>query len=69
MTNANHTLRFRCPRCKAILEVQQNELARYKAHLPFCSERCKLIDLGQWADESYRIPVSNQESGEPNKKQ
>ena len=25
---------------------------------PFCSERCKLIDLGQWATESYRIPDS-----------
>lgn len=23
---------------------------------PFCSERCKLIDLGQWAEEGYRIP-------------
>ena len=23
---------------------------------PFCSERCKLIDLGQWASEAYRIP-------------
>lgn len=23
---------------------------------PFCSERCKLIDLGQWATENYRIP-------------
>lgn len=22
---------------------------------PFCSERCKLIDLGEWADESYRV--------------
>ena len=22
---------------------------------PFCSERCKLIDLGQWASESYSI--------------
>lgn len=29
---------------------------------PFCSERCKLIDLGQWASESYRIPETNQES-------
>jgi len=25
---------------------------------PFCSERCKLMDLGAWADESYRIPVA-----------
>ncbi len=23
---------------------------------PFCCERCKLIDLGSWADESHRIP-------------
>lgn len=23
---------------------------------PFCSERCKMIDLGQWATENYRIP-------------
>jgi uncharacterized protein len=24
---------------------------------PFCSERCKMIDLGAWATESYRVPV------------
>ena len=24
---------------------------------PFCSERCKLIDLGEWATEKYRVPV------------
>jgi len=24
---------------------------------PFCSERCRMIDLGQWASESYRVPV------------
>lgn len=23
---------------------------------PFCSQRCKLIDLGQWANEAYRVP-------------
>jgi len=27
---------------------------------PFCSERCKLIDLGQWATESYRIPLAEE---------
>ncbi|MBM3393106.1 MAG: DNA gyrase inhibitor YacG [Betaproteobacteria bacterium] len=26
---------------------------------PFCSERCRLIDLGQWATESYRIPTES----------
>ena len=25
---------------------------------PFCSERCKLIDLGAWASEKYRVPVT-----------
>ena len=29
---------------------------------PFCSERCKLIDLGQWAKEDYRIPLDEGES-------
>jgi len=24
---------------------------------PFCSRRCKLIDLGAWAEEKYRVPV------------
>ncbi|PLY17205.1 MAG: DNA gyrase inhibitor YacG [Sedimenticola sp.] len=23
---------------------------------PFCSERCRLIDLGEWLDEGYKIP-------------
>ncbi len=27
---------------------------------PFCSERCKLIDLGKWADESYRVPQTDE---------
>lgn len=27
---------------------------------PFCSERCRLIDLGQWATESYRLPADDQ---------
>jgi len=28
---------------------------------PFCSERCKTIDLGQWAAEKYRVPADKQE--------
>lgn len=28
---------------------------------PFCSERCKLIDLGAWSSESYRLPVQEEE--------
>ena len=32
---------------------------------PFCSERCRLTDLGAWASESYRIPAKPGEDGEP----
>jgi endogenous inhibitor of DNA gyrase (YacG/DUF329 family) len=31
---------------------------------PFCSERCRMIDLGQWASESYRVPVEEQKPGD-----
>jgi len=37
-----------CPICKA--EVSENN-----ASFPFCSDRCKTIDLGKWAQGSYSI--------------
>lgn len=43
-----------CPRCgKSVEWVASN------AYRPFCSERCKLIDLGAWATERYRVPVAD----------
>ena len=39
-----------CPTCRR--SVPWREESRYR---PFCSARCKLIDLGAWADESNRI--------------
>ncbi len=39
-----------CPRCGAPVEWERSE------YRPFCSERCKLIDLGAWIDERYAIP-------------
>jgi endogenous inhibitor of DNA gyrase (YacG/DUF329 family) len=40
-----------CPTCGKQLTWDKNNPYR-----PFCSERCKLIDLGEWASESHRIP-------------
>ncbi|RPI48021.1 MAG: DNA gyrase inhibitor YacG [Betaproteobacteria bacterium] len=40
-----------CPQCGR--PVDWSPANRYR---PFCSERCKLIDLGEWATERYRIP-------------
>lgn len=39
-----------CPLCKKSL-VESNDTAHY----PFCSDRCKLIDLGAWATGEYAI--------------
>ena len=48
----------RCPQCGGeSLWVPEN---RWR---PFCSERCKQIDLGCWATDSYRIPVQ-EDTGE-----
>jgi len=40
----------RCPVCRAIHRYDVSNPFR-----PFCSERCRLIDLGQWLEEGYRL--------------
>jgi endogenous inhibitor of DNA gyrase (YacG/DUF329 family) len=32
--------------------------------MPFCSQRCKLIDAGRWLDEKYGLPIENEESSQ-----
>ena len=41
-----------CPQCgtRVVWEAAN-------PYRPFCSERCKMIDLGAWATEAYRVPV------------
>ena len=41
----------KCPTCEAPVEWGPQSPSR-----PFCSERCKLIDLGAWAAEAHSIP-------------
>lgn len=41
----------RCPQCHTQAEWVDN------ANRPFCSDRCRLIDLGNWADETYKVPT------------
>ncbi|HEX8775737.1 MAG TPA: DNA gyrase inhibitor YacG [Pyrinomonadaceae bacterium] len=41
---------MKCPTCDKPVEWQDNP------NRPFCSERCKLIDFGKWANEEYRVP-------------
>ena len=39
-----------CPTCKFKINLEENN-----SFLPFCSERCKLIDLSNWGNEIYKI--------------
>lgn len=43
-----------CPTC--CTKVEWSEISKFR---PFCSNRCKQIDLGAWAEEKYVIPVVN----------
>ena len=54
---------FECPVCRKQFTVKSKEEA---PHRPFCSTRCKMVDLGRWFDGTYRIsePISRDESEE-----
>jgi len=49
-----------CPRCGA-----QAPYSSANPWRPFCSERCRIIDLGNWATEAYRVPASPLATDEP----
>jgi uncharacterized protein len=48
------TLKLSCPTCKKVVNKDN-------ADFPFCSDRCRLIDLGKWASGAYVIssPVTD----------
>ena len=41
-----------CPNC-----AKPADLTPENPHRPFCSDRCRLIDLSRWFDESYAVPA------------
>ena len=51
---------IKCPRCRKEAVWTDNP------DRPFCSDKCRLIDLGQWADEEYRIPTNDSPMSEDN---
>jgi len=62
-------LEFTCPTCKRRVRVLQEHPSKLPRFFPFCSERCKLIDLGAWLDAGYRIASKpDEESDRPAEK-
>lgn len=53
---------MKCPTCGKKVDWNDNP------YRPFCSERCKLVDLGKWVNEEYRVPgreVPNNSEDDP----
>ncbi len=50
--------KIRCPRCGTKADYEGNP------YRPFCSERCKLIDLGNWITGTYRVPTKDDDEQE-----
>ena len=48
-----------CPRCGA--QVAWVPESRFR---PFCSERCRMVDLGAWATEQYRVGAEPEREGQ-----
>jgi hypothetical protein len=49
---------YACPQCRKPVQWRSDNAWR-----PFCSERCKLIDLGDWAAERHSIPGEPSDDG------
>jgi len=56
-------MKIRCPVCKKTTTWEENPWR------PFCCERCKLIDLGSWASEDYRIEGKKEEEEDETKRE
>lgn len=54
-------LEVRCPTCRKKVIWEESPYS------PFCSERCKLIDLGEWISEGYRISTPLDDESVPKK--
>lgn len=57
---ANKVLTVPCPTCR-----QPSRYGSDNPWRPFCSERCRGLDLGAWASEAYRVPAQSPPDSEP----
>lgn len=53
---------LKCRQCGKILQYEKTSDLPW---FPFCSERCKMVDLGDWFKGKHRIPRPNDPNAEP----
>ncbi|MBW8001479.1 MAG: DNA gyrase inhibitor YacG [Planctomycetes bacterium] len=56
-------MKHRCPICNKVITSLPQEKLKKGEFFPFCSLRCKLVDLGSWLDSNYKI-ISTSDSSE-----
>jgi endogenous inhibitor of DNA gyrase (YacG/DUF329 family) len=49
----------RCPVCQREFSADDSPA------MPFCGERCRLVDLGRWLDERYGLPIEREDEEPP----
>ncbi len=47
---------IKCPICERRFDVEDSKA------MPFCSERCRQVDLGRWLNEDYGMPIEDGEN-------
>ncbi len=47
------TFQVKCPTCNKKFKYYESDFR------PFCTERCRMVDLGHWLDESYKVPANS----------
>jgi endogenous inhibitor of DNA gyrase (YacG/DUF329 family) len=50
----------KCPTCRR--DVEWSPASQFR---PFCSDRCRLVDMGRWLSEQHRIPDESTAAEEP----
>jgi len=53
---------MKCPTCKKAIDTAATNPFR-----PFCSARCKMVDLGRWVSGDYRVPTQERPTESPPK--
>jgi len=57
-------MEHKCPVCHKKVTYFPGEFSEKSEYFPFCSRRCKMIDLGAWLDEEYKISSSLKQKDE-----
>lgn len=54
----------RCSICQKVIKPADEKESRKGKFYPFCSARCKYVDLGRWLDGEYRIETKPENGGQ-----